>query len=76
MIADINFFGVFINGALMTGALALLLLWPVRVLLVATRLYRFVWHPALVDVALFIVSWGLVARCMSSFAAWFAVLLG
>ncbi len=76
MIADINFFGVFINGAMASGALALLLLWPVRSLLIAANLYRLVWHPALVNVALFVIAWGLVAHLMSAYPAPFTVLLG
>ena len=76
MIADINFFGVFINGALVSGVLALLPLWTLRFVLIATNLYRFAWHPALVDVALFIISWGLVAKLMSAYPAPFTFLLG
>jgi hypothetical protein len=39
---------------LLAGA-ALLALWGVRRLLAATGLYRWVWHPALFDMALYLL---------------------
>ena len=58
MLADINLFGVFVDVRFATAVVALLLGMPVRRLLGA---YRVVWHPALVDLALFVLLWGAVA---------------
>ena len=65
MIAEINLFGVFINAGLASAGMAALLLIALRKLLNASGLYRWVWHPALVDVALFVLLWGL-ATCVGS----------
>jgi len=66
MIDDINLFGVYANGALVTAALALLLQMPLRKLLMAARVYRYVWHPGLFDIALFVVLWGAVSWIVSA----------
>jgi len=75
MIDDINLFGVFINGALVTAALALLIQMPVRRLLMAARVYRYVWHPGLFDLALFVVLWGVVGWIISASPAVLGALL-
>ena len=61
MLADINLFGVFVDVRFVTAVVALVLLLPVRRLLGAVGAYRLVWHPALVDLALFVLLWGAVA---------------
>ena len=61
MLADINLFGVFVDVRFATAVVALVLLLPVRRLLGAVGAYRLVWHPALVDLALFVLLWGAVA---------------
>lgn len=61
MLADINLFGVFVDVRFATAVAALLLVMPVRRLLGALGAYRVVWHPALVDLALFVLLWGAVA---------------
>ncbi len=76
MIADTNFFGVFINGGLISAVAGLLLLWPLRRILIAADLYRFVWHPPLFDLALFVVAWGGVAFAIATWPTMFAFLLG
>ena len=65
MIAEVNLFGVFINAGIVSAAMAALLLAVLRRLLTAAGAYRWVWHPALVDVALFVLLWGL-ASCAES----------
>ena len=75
MIDDINLFGVFVNGALVTAALALLLQMPLRRLLMAARFYRFVWHPGLFDLALFVALWGAVGWLIAASPAVLAALL-
>lgn len=76
MIHDIDLFGVFVNGALVTAALALLLQMPLRLLLMASRVYHFVWHPALFDLAFFVVLWGGVSWLVGSSPAVLDALLG
>jgi hypothetical protein len=61
MIWDVNFFGLFVNSGLVAGMVAALAMWPVRKALAAVRAYEWVWHPALVDVALYILVWAGVA---------------
>jgi hypothetical protein len=61
MLADINLFGVFVDVRFATAVAALLLGMPLRRLLGALGAYRVVWHPALVDLALFVLLWGAVA---------------
>lgn len=61
MLADINLFGVFVDVRFATAVVALVLLLPVRRLLGAVGAYRLVWHPALVDLALFVLLWGAAA---------------
>jgi len=75
MIDDINLFGVFVNGALVTAALALLVQMPLRRALMAARVYRFVWHSGLFDIALFVVLWGAVGVLISSSNALLGALL-
>ncbi|MDM0015232.1 DUF1656 domain-containing protein [Variovorax sp. J22P168] len=75
MIEDINLFGVFVNGALVTGALALLLQMLLRRALMSAGVYRHVWHTGLFDIALFVVLWGAVGFAVSSSSAALGVLL-
>jgi hypothetical protein len=65
VITEVNLFGVFINAGLVSAATAVLLLTALRRLLDAAGAYRWVWHPALVDVALFVLLWAL-ASCAES----------
>jgi protein AaeX len=57
MIAEISLFGVFVSGALVTAGLAGLALLIVRRLFLRFGFYRLVWHPHLVDLALFTILW-------------------
>ena len=76
MIADVNVFGVFINGGLVTALAAFVMLLPVRRLLAWATAYRLVWHPALFDIALFVILWGLVAFLLSGFPGFAITVLG
>ncbi len=64
MIWDVNFFGLYVNSGLFAAAFATALMWPVRKLLAAARVYEWVWHPAMVDLALFVVLWTVVATAL------------
>ena len=76
MLADINLFGVFIDIRFATAVAALLLLAPVRMLLGAIGAYRMVWHPALADVAIFVLLWGACALVTLSNPALFLTYIG
>ena len=52
-------FGVFLSSELVTCALALVLTYLVHRVLLWLGLYRYVWHQALFETALFVVLWGL-----------------
>lgn len=77
MISDINVFGLFLNAGLVTAVAAALVMWPLRRLLVFARVYRWVWHPALVDLCIFLILWGaLAAGLRADLLAFFPFLLG
>ena len=60
MIGEINIHGIFVPALLVLTVAALVLSSVTRRLLAAVGFYRFVWHPALFDFCLFILSLGLV----------------
>ena len=76
MLADISLFGVFFDVRFATALVALLLVIPVTRLLGATGLYRIVWHPALVDLALFFLLWRATAWVAMAFPSRLIHLLG
>jgi hypothetical protein len=49
--------GVFVSAALVSALIALVLSFVLRRLLALVGAYRFVWHPALFDAALFVILW-------------------
>ena len=56
--SDIN--GVFISAVLVSALIALGLSFLIRRLLALVGAYRFIWHPALFDTALFVILWAAV----------------
>ena len=76
MIADLNVFGLFVDVALVTALLAAGALMCLRRVLVAIGAYRWVWHPPLVDLALFAVLWLAFAAAATRFQDHLAPLLG
>ena len=66
MLAEISLFGVLINVGLASAVLAAVLLLALRQVLVRVGAYRLVWHPALVDLALFVLLWGGVTYAASA----------
>lgn len=60
MSAEYGFDGVFVAAAPVHACLALLIALILHRLLVALRLYRWVWHPVLFDTALFTIVWALL----------------
>ena len=69
MIADTNLFGIFMDTGLATALVAAVLTLLVRKLLASAGLYRHMWHPALVDVATFVVLWALCVMSGLAFGA-------
>lgn len=55
MTGEYNLYGVYFPWLLVCMAGALLVGWVARKALAAVGFYRFVWHPALFDFALFIL---------------------
>jgi protein-S-isoprenylcysteine O-methyltransferase Ste14 len=76
VLAEVNLFGVFINAGLASAFFAGVLLLSLRKALTNTGAYRWVWHPALVDLALFMLLWGLVAFVVSALDVRLLSLLG
>ena len=76
MIADVNLFGVFFDVALITALAAVAALSLLRRLLAAAGAYRWVWHPALVDLGAFLVLWFALAVLATRFREHLVYLLG
>jgi hypothetical protein len=62
MIGEISLNGVYLSSALISAVIALAIAFVVRRLLSWAGAYRFVWHPALFDAALFVIAWAAVIR--------------
>lgn len=63
MLDEVNFLGIYFSGALVAAGVAWVVLMIVRRLLRWIGFYRLIWHPALVDIALFGILW-----CLSAWA--------
>ena len=59
MIGEASLYGVFFSAVLISAVIALAVSY-VRRLLARVGAYRFVWHPALFDTALFVIIWAAV----------------
>lgn len=55
MIGEFNLYGVYLPWLLVMAVLALALGWALRKVLATCGVYRLVWHPALFDLALFVL---------------------
>ncbi|RCW68828.1 DUF1656 domain-containing protein [Pseudorhodoferax soli] len=55
MIGELSFYGLYMPWLMPLALGALAALWGLRRLLAATGLYRHIWHPALFDVALYVL---------------------
>jgi protein AaeX len=77
MILDINLFGLFLNAGLVAAIAAALAMWPLRKLLAFAGAYKWVWHPALVDLCLFVLLWCAFATGLrAGLFPFFSLLLG
>jgi hypothetical protein len=64
MIAEINVFGVFVSSVLASALLAWAMHVPVRRLLAWAGFYQWTLHRHLVDLALFILLWGVTTAAL------------
>jgi len=76
VLAEISLFGILINVGLVSALLAGVLLLLLRKALARMGAYRLVWHPALVDLAFFILLWSAVAFAASALQVRLLSLLG
>lgn len=76
MIADVNLFGMLFDVALATALVALVALAILRRVLAALGAYRWVWHPALVDLGLFALLWFALAAAATRYQGVLVSLLG
>ena len=67
MIGEASFYGLYLPWIMVLALAALLVLWGVRRLLAATGAYRWVWHPALFDMALYLLLLYALSRVSSCF---------
>lgn len=60
MTGEFNIGGVLLSSVLVSALIALAAAFVLRRLLAWAGVYRLVWHPALFDVALFVILWAAV----------------
>lgn len=73
MIEELHILGVYIPAALAWGVAAAILVYLLRLPLQRLPVERFLWHPSLVELALFVLLWwGLSAFADTFLLSWFA----
>ncbi|WP_150295500.1 DUF1656 domain-containing protein [Sphingobium estronivorans] len=73
MIEEIHLLGVYIPAALAWAVLAVILVYLLRAPLQRLPVHRLLWHPSLLELALFILFWwGLSALADAFLYRWFA----
>lgn len=65
MTGELNVDGVFLSSVLVSAVIALVASFVLRRALSKVGAYRFVWHPALFDTALFVILWAAVVTVPS-----------
>ena len=65
MIGEASFHGLYVPWLMLLCGLTLAVLWLVRRALGALGVYRWVWHPALFDTALYVLPLYAVSRIAS-----------
>lgn len=55
MIGEASFYGLYIPWLMLLACGALVASWVLRRLLAAAGVYRWVWHPALFDIAVYVL---------------------
>lgn len=73
MIEEIHLLGIYMPAALAWGMLAVVLVYLLRVPLQRLPIYRLLWHPSLLELALFVLLWwGLAALADAFLHPWSA----
>jgi hypothetical protein len=67
MVEELHLFGVYMPAALLWAVLAAVVTFLLRGLLQRLPLHRILWHPALLEVALFVLMWRGLAWLADSF---------
>ncbi|WPB56397.1 DUF1656 domain-containing protein [Xylophilus sp. GOD-11R] len=62
MIGEASFYGLYLPWLMLLAGGALLASWVLRRLLATAGVYRWVWHPALFDIALYVLVLYLLVR--------------
>ena len=71
MIEELHIFGVYMPAALVWAVLAVMLTFLLRGLLLRLPLHRILWHPALLELTLFLLIWlGLAALADGFLPRW------
>ena len=65
MSGELDLYGVFVPSLLAWGAIAVALTMLLRTMLRQAGLYRFIWHAALFDLAVFVIMLGAVISTTS-----------
>jgi hypothetical protein len=65
MRGELDIGGVFLSSVLVSAVIALTASFVLRRVLSKIGAYRFVWHPALFDTALFVILWAAVVAVPS-----------
>lgn len=66
MNGELDIDGVFLSSVLVSAVIALAASFLLRRVLSKVGAYRFVWHPALFDTALFVILWAAVVTVPSA----------
>lgn len=64
MIKEVDVLGVFAPPLLLYAGLAALALWPLRHALERAGFYRLVWHPALFNLAAYVIALAIVVAVL------------
>lgn len=67
MIEELHLFGIYFPAALVWAALAGVLAFSLRNLLQTLPVYRLLWHPGLLELALFVLLWWALTCCADNF---------
>ena len=65
MTPELNLSGVYVHPLLAAAVLAFAAGRLIELLLARLRLYRFIWHRGLFDVAMSVILWGAFARLLT-----------
>ena len=64
MIGEVHILGLYAPSILVSAIVAGVLILVARQVMLRGHLYRFVWHPGLFDLALFIVLWAMAGASL------------